>query len=564
MSEAKIVKLKTEILIIGGGAAGCYAGVKIKERDPDKEVLVVDKAQIERSGCLGAGISAINAYLNPGVNAKDFLDYVKNDSEDLVRDDLIYTLAQGLNEAASSLEEWGLPFLKDEAGAYMPKGTRSVKVYGENIKPIMAEALYDSGVDVLNRVNITNYIVVDGKIRGAFGFSVRENKFYVIEAKAVICATGGASGIYKPNNPGAARHKMWYPPSNTGAGYAMGIRAGAEMTTFEMRFIALRTKDTISPTGVLAVSFSGKQVNSQGEEYQKNYKKNTTPYRLYATLKEEEAGRGPCYLDLSHLDDTGVKHLKKAFLNMSPGIVLKWADEDFDLGDKKVELSGTEPYIVGGHTQSGYWIDQDRKTTLEGLYAAGDVAGGSPKKYATGCMVEGKLAAYSALEYIQDEEFKGIQEELITREYERVLAPLRRDKGFKPKELEARLQKIMDEYAGGISENYKLQENKLLKAKKLLKDLSKDLKETKVDNRHQLLGFHEVVDRVDVAKVLVEHLLYRKETRWRAYQERIEHPNKDDENWFKFVNSVYDKEDDKVKIIEREHIKLGDLNDNQD
>ncbi len=88
----------------------------------------------------------------------------------------------------------------------------------------MAKALYQSGARVLNRVNITNYLVIKGKVRGAFGFSVRENKFYLIKAKAVICATGGAAGIYKPNNPGAARHKIWYSPFNTGAGYAMGIR----------------------------------------------------------------------------------------------------------------------------------------------------------------------------------------------------------------------------------------------------------------------------------------------------------------------------------------------------
>ena len=107
-------------------------------------------------------------------------------------------------------------------------------------------------VSVLNRVNIIDYAVEGNRIKGAYGIGIENDTFYIIEAKAVIIATGGAAGLYKPNNPGFSRHKMWYPPFNTGAGYAMGIKAGAEMTTFEMRFIALRCKDTIAPTGTLA------------------------------------------------------------------------------------------------------------------------------------------------------------------------------------------------------------------------------------------------------------------------------------------------------------------------
>ncbi|WP_027339426.1 adenylyl-sulfate reductase subunit alpha [Halonatronum saccharophilum] len=560
-SDIQIVELETDILVIGGGAAGCYAGIKIKEEDEDVNVLVVDKGQVERSGCLAAGINAINAYLNPGVTPQDFVDYVKKDSEDLVREDLIYTIAQGLNKATHDLDKWGLPFIKDKEGNYIPKGKRSVKIKGESIKPVMAKALYQSGARVLNRVNITNYLVIDGKVRGAFGFSVRENKFYLIKAKAVICATGGASGIYKPNNPGAARHKIWYSPFNTGAGYAMGIRAGAEMTTFEMRFIALRTKDTISPTGTLAVGFKAKQLNSLGEEYQKNYSKKSTPYRLLATLKENFEGRGPCYLDTTHLDDHKAEALKEAYLHMSPSILLRWANRGVEPNEEGVEICGTEPYIVGGHAQAGYWIDQNRRSTLEGLYAAGDVAGGAPKKYVTGSMVEGEIAGLDALEYIRSVEGVDVDKSIVKEEFNRVVGPLNREKGFTPRELEERLQKLMDEYAGGISSNYRVNETKLLEARRLLNSLKEDLVKARANSLHQLMNFHEVVDRVDVARVLVEHLLWRKETRWRVYQERTDYPKRDDQNWFKFVNSVYDSKEDQIKIIEREHKGIGDLDD---
>ncbi|MBM7624995.1 adenylyl-sulfate reductase subunit alpha [Sporohalobacter salinus] len=552
MSKMKIVTLKTDILIIGGGAAGCYAGIIGKKYNKDVDILIVEKAQIERSGCLAAGISALNAYLNPEQTPESFLEYVKQDTEGLVRDDLVYTIAQGVNEVAHNLEQWGVPFLKDEAGNYLAKGSRSVRINGEQIKPILGNKVKESGVKVLNRINITNYIVQNNQIRGALGFGIRNNKFYVLQAKAVICATGGAAGIYRPNNPGKARHKTWYCPFNTGAGYAMGIRAGAEMTTFEMRFIALRAKDVISPTGTLAQRFNAKQINIKNEKYQENYKKNSTPFRLYATIKENQEGRGPCFLDLTHLNEQDSRKLKKSFLNMSPDIVLKWADENIEPHETQVEIYGTEPYIVGGHSQSGYWIDKNRQTTLEGLFAAGDVAGGAPKKYATGCMVEGKIAVLSALKYISKVKTVKIDNKLITKELNRLIKPLKREEGFLPHALEKRLQKIMDEYAGGLSTNYQLQEEKLLIARKLLQKLNQDLPKGKANNQHQLMKLQEVIDKVKVSQVLVEHLLYRKETRWKGYQERIDYPYKNDKDWLKFVNSIYDPDKKKIEIIERE------------
>ena len=558
--EVEIKRLKTDILIVGGGAAGCYGGIKAKEISEDVDILIVEKANIKRSGCLGAGISSLNAYLNPGVSAKDFVKYVKEDSEGLIREDLVYSIAQGVNQVAQDLERWGLPIIKDKAGNYQARGRRSIKIQGEYIKPLLAKQLKKKGVRVLNRVNISNYLILDNKVKGAFGFSTRENKFYLIKAQAVICATGGAAGIYKPNNPESRPHRMWYSPFNTGAGYAMGLRAGAEMTTFEMRFIALRTKDTIAPTGVLAQEFNATQLNAKGEEYQSKYLKNSTPYRLYATLKENEKGNGPCYLKLDSVSNKLFTKLQKSFLNMSPEIILKWADRINQARELAVEIVATEPYLVGGHAQAGYWVDKNRKTTLEGLYAVGDVAGGAPKKYATGAMVEAKLAVRAAINNLAKNEVYKLDNQQIKKEFERVFAPLKRGEGFSYQQLEQRLQKIMDEYAGGISQNYKLSPAKLKQAKKLLTGLKKDLAKLVADDFYQLLRAHEVVDRVIVAQVLIEHLLYRQESRWPGYQKRLDYPKRDDKNWFKFVNSQYDRNLEEVKIIEREphEVKLND------
>ena len=235
-------RLETDVLIIGGGTAGCFAALTIGSKSEAK-VLVVEKANIKRSGCLAAGVNAINAYITEGQTPQDYVEYAKQDADGIVREDLLLSMAQRLNKVTQKMEELGLVILKDEQGRYAARGKRNIKINGENIKPLLADSLKSlNHVEVLNHINITDYVVEDGKIIGAFGFHVEEKIWYLIQAKAVICTTGGAAGLYRPNNPGYSRHKMWYPPFNTGAGYAMGICAGAEMTTFEMRFIALQDR----------------------------------------------------------------------------------------------------------------------------------------------------------------------------------------------------------------------------------------------------------------------------------------------------------------------------------
>ncbi|MFW6256750.1 MAG: adenylyl-sulfate reductase subunit alpha [Bacillota bacterium] len=554
MMEKKV--LEKDLVIIGGGAAGCFAAIKAHQMNPDLDILLVEKAHIERSGCLAAGINAINAYLTPGETPESFLEYIKKDSRGLVRDDLVYTIGQRVNEVTDTLDSWGLPILKNEDGSYQARSSRSIKIKGEKFKPLLADQVQSRGIEVLNRTVATNYLREKGRVKGCFAFNLREEIFYTIQAGAVICATGGASGIYQPNNTGQARHKMWYSPFNTGAGYAMGIRAGAEMTTFEMRFVALRVKDVLAPTGTFA--FAGaRQINSQGEEYLDKYEDVYTSLRLFATVQEEKEGRGPCYLDLSHIDERTGERVYKSLLDMCPGLVLMWEEQGVSPGEIKVQIEGTEPYIVGGHCQSGYWIDTRRQTTLPGLYAVGDVAGGAPKKYVTGAFVEAKLAVRDIVQKASpgNQVEVSVLREKIEAEYERVTHPLTVTEGYKPDQLETRLQEIMENYAGGKSQFYELDAERLRKARKLLEELARDTKKLAAENLHQLMLAHEVLDRLDVARVLTEHLLYRQETRWPGYQTRIDYPECK-LKWKKFVNSRYNSSEDNIEIIERKYYPL--------
>lgn len=548
MLELKM--LATDILIIGGGTAGCFAALTIAEQC-SAQVLIAEKAQLKRSGCLAAGVNALNAYLNPGETPESYVEYVKEDSAGIIREDLVYTIAKKLNQVTFKIASLGLPILLDQQGNYLARGKRSIKINGENLKPILAQAVAQSPqIQVLNRVNIFDYILQDRLVIGAYGFSLEKKVFYAITAKAVICATGGASGLYKPNNPGFSRHKLWYCPFNTGAGYAMGIRAGAEMTTMEMRFIALRCKDTIAPTGTIAQGLKAKQINSQGVEYLTNYGRPTTPIRLAATIAEEQQGRGPCYLQTAGISKQQEEDLYKAYLNMAPAQTLRWVEQGQGPSIVNVELEGTEPYIVGGHTGSGYWVDTLRATTLKGLFAAGDVAGGSPKKYVTGCFAEGEIAAHSAVAYIQSQKLMHPDQHLIFQKLQQLNSFFQPGNSlFSISAIEEAMQKVMDEYAGGISARYKVNAHKLAIARQRLEQLSLICNTLKAEDLHQLLFIQEIIDRLVVGQTLIAHLAARQETRWPCYQENADYPRRDDINWLKYVNSR--TENGQVKIIFR-------------
>lgn len=560
-------RLTTDVLIIGGGTAGCYAALTIREKS-DASIIIAEKANIKRSGCLAAGVNAINAYIVEGRKPEDYVEYAKKDADDIVREDLLLTMSERLNEVTARMEKLGLVILKDENGRYVARGNRNIKINGENIKPILADAVNSlKNVTVINRLNITDYIVKDNTILGAVGFNIDTGEAYEIRAKKVLCATGGAAGLYKPNNPGFSRHKMWYPPFNTGAGFAMGINAGAEMTTFEMRFIALRCKDTIAPTGTIAQGVGAKQVNSLGEVYENRYGL-TTSQRVYGTVRENIEGRGPCYLRTEGISSEQDESLKKAYLNMAPSQTLKWIESGKNPSEQNVEIEGTEPYIVGGHTASGYWVDTNRRTTINGLYAAGDVAGGCPQKYVTGAMAEGEIAAEDIVKELNrsditenafsqstaDEYADKLTDERI-KEYNEYLSREDKDTIFSTEELEEAMQKVMDTYAGGIGSHYQFNGKQLKLAKEKIEQIETLSEKANAKDYHELMFVYELKERLTVCQVLIEHLKARKETRWHSFAENLDYPEKSDE-WLKYVNTR--KVDGRIEVKYRNLVRRGE------
>lgn len=581
-------RLRTDVLIIGGGTAGCYAALTIGKAS-DARIIVAEKAYIKRSGCLAAGVNAINCYILPNRTVQDYVDYATKDAEGIVRDDLLRTMCERVNGTVHELERLGLVILKDDQGNYVARGNRNIKINGENIKPILASAVESlENCQIINQLVITDYIVKDNRIYGAMGFHKETGTIYEIEATYVICATGGASGIYKPNNPGFSRHKMWYSPFNTGAGYAMGILQGAEMTTLEMRFIALRCKDTIAPTGTIAQGVEAKQINSLGENYESIYGI-TTSQRVYGTVQEQVEGRGPCYLGTKGISPEQEQDLLKAYLNMAPSQTLRWVERGQGPATENVEIEGTEPYIVGGHTASGYWVDTHRETTITNLFAAGDVAGGAPQKYVTGALAEGEIAGDEIVRRYQEQGevpsvgnepwYKEAIDAIVKRYATQIgtneeVVPVGTNNGAelvhtndggvlasessalaRIEEQEQRLQDIMDIYAGGISQAYKYTEESLGVAKSKLQTLAKDVERLQVNTLHELSYLYELLDRIVVARALVAHLGGRKETRWHSFGEHGDYPNCSDEGLV-YVNSIY--KDGEFQVFQRPLVEKGD------
>ena len=166
--------LSADLLIIGGGTAGCYAAITAARRSPERSILVVEKANIKRSGCLAAGVNALNAYIAEGRTPEEYVDFVRRDAE-IIRDDLVLSMAERFHSVTADLERMGLVILKDADGAYATRGKWNLKINGENIKPILAaEVRRYSNITVLNHVNVTNYLLSGGRVCGASGFSMRE------------------------------------------------------------------------------------------------------------------------------------------------------------------------------------------------------------------------------------------------------------------------------------------------------------------------------------------------------------------------------------------------------
>src|SRR5216110_2285257 len=357
----KTVFVDADILVIGGGMAGCGATYESRYWGRDLKIVCVEKANIERSGAVAQGLYAINCYMGMqwGENQpEDHVRYARNDLMGLVREDLGYDIARHVDSTVHKFEEWGLPIMRDPAtGRYQREGKWQIMIHGESYKPIVAEAARKAATEVYNRIMVTHLLMDKtrpNRVAGAVGFNVRNGNFYVFRAKAVIVSAGGASHIFKPRAVGEGMGRTWYAPWSSASAYALPIEVGAKMTQMENRIVLARFKDGYGPVGAYFLHLKTYTQNALGEEYESKWfpalqkmvgkeyldpeashlthRPIPTCLRNHCIISEVNAGRGPIHMVTMrafqdpHLEEVGWEN----FLGMTVGQAVLWAATDVD------------------------------------------------------------------------------------------------------------------------------------------------------------------------------------------------------------------------------------------
>ncbi len=614
MANFENVTVETDLLILGGGMAACGAAVEAAywAKQNGLKVTVVDKAAMDRSGAVAMGLSAINQYvgLKDGKNTvKDYVDYVRNDLMGVAREDLVANIARHVDSTVHLYEKWGLPIWKDEEGNYVHEGRWQLMINGESYKVIVAEAaknaLLQTGVgEIYERIFIVEPLMDGDRVAGAVGFSVRENKFYTFKAKAVLDVMGGAVHIFKPRSTGEGLGRAWYPPWNSGSSAYFTLKAGAEMTCQEVRFIPVRFKDAYGPVGAWFLLFKSRATNAMGGEYMVERRpelENWGPYgrvkpipanlRNYLGMLDVMDGKGPIFMrteeaiqkiaDQYKDDEKAYKKKMKEleseawedFLDMTISQAILWAASNVQPEEKSSEIAAAEPYFIGSHSgASGAWVSgpEDLQTgdtkndyfwgyanmsTVKGLFCAGDASGASSHKFSSGSHAEGRIAAKAAIKFIvENNTMPNVDQAKVDELKTAILKPLDLYEQYKnattdpevnpnyikPKMFMFRLQKIMDEYAGGVSAQFITNKASLEKALELLAMLKEDSDKLGASNLHELMRCWENTQRMWQAEAHVRTMLFREETRWPGYYMRSDTPKLDEEKWTVFANCKFD------------------------
>ena len=614
MAEFQTVIVETDLLILGGGMAACGAAVEAAHwaMQNGLKVALVDKAALDRSGAVAMGLSAINQYvgLKDGANTiQNYVDYVRNDLMGVTREDLVANIARHVDSSVHLFEKWGLPIWKDEKGAYVHEGRWQLMINGESYKVVVAEAaknaLLPTGVgQIFERVFVVGPLMDGERCAGAVGFSVRENTFYVFKSKATLVAMGGAVHVFKPRSSGEGMGRAWYPPWNSGSSAYFTLKAGAEMTCQEVRFIPVRFKDAYGPVGAWFLLFKSRATNAQGGNYMIERKPELEKWGPYGRVKPVPAnlrnylgmldvmeGKGPISMRTEEamqaiaesLKDDPKAYKKKMkeleseawedFLDMTISQALLWASTNLQPEERSSEIAAAEPYFIGSHSgASGAWISgpEDLQTaetkgqyfwgyahmsTVPGLFCAGDASGASSHKFSSGSHAEGRIAAKAAIKYIVEHNTMPVLEPAAIEALKaEILKPLAVYEQFsktttdpeinpnyiKPRMFMFRLQKIMDEYAGGITAQFTTNESLLKKALELLAYLKEDSVNLAASNLHELMRCWENQHRMWQAEAHVRTVLFREETRWPGYYFRADKPGLDEEKWHVFANCRFD------------------------
>ncbi len=537
--ETKIIE--TDVLIIGGGSAGLMAAIAAHDAAPDLNITIMEKAHTKRSGTLATGMDALNVVAVPGLSTPE--NYVKGVDLDhtygVIDEDLHYVLAQKSFAMLKKLEEWGVGFEKDHTGQYVgtpvfykdiPGDKFCIPMAGLDLKIILHKQVKKRNIQVINHTITTSLLSDSKKVYGACGFNIRTGEFITCSAKAVVLAAGGCGRFGIPSS--GYMYGTFDFPGNAGDGYSMAYRAGAKLRGFEYAQHFADTKKLNVPLGkAYNTEFDTKLVNELGEDV--SVHEGSDEDNLKALLSGQTM-----YEVFDHLPEEFIKAIEEEWFNSERKhpIIAFLRERGLDIRKDPVEIGFEEIALCSGHASTGIKVDTETATNVKGLYACGDVAC-VPSQYLTGAFVYGEISGLSAVAYAKNCDAKKIDTEAFQNQAETIFAQTKRTDGITPNDFEFKLRTVITEYLTP-PRNAKKLETALAWIKRFRKE---DVDCLKVEDFHELSKAAEVRFILDCAEMTARASLLRNETRWGVSDYRSDFPQRDDENWLKFVDVEMDQ-----------------------
>ena len=527
--------IDVDVLVVGGGTAGPLAAIKAKLKNPELKVLLLDKANIKRAGAIAEGMDSVNNAVIPGyATPEQYVKEITIANDGIVNQASINAYAVRSYDMIKELDSWGVKFEKDETGEYAVKKVHHLGAYvlpmpeGYNVKKVIFKQLRKAGVATSNRLTTTRLLVgKDGRIAGAMALESRTGEFVVIRAKAVVLCTGAAGRLGLPAS--GYLFGTYENPTNAGDGYSMAYHAGAELSGLECFQINPLIKDYNGPACAYVTGpFGGYTVNAKGERFIKS--DYWSGQMMLEFWRELEGGNGPVFLKLDHLADETVSKIENVLhITERPTRGIFHEGRGTDYRHDLVEMHISEIGLCGGHSASGVWVDENARTTVPGLYAAGDLCNVA-HNYMLGAMVFGQIAGEDAVDFIADKDFAEFDEAQVETERQRVFAPLTREEGLSPSQVEYKLRRMVNDY---------LQPPKVTRKMEIglqrFAEIREDLKRLKARNPHELMRAMEVYAILDCAELAAAASLYRTESRWGLYHYRTDYAERNEKEWFAFV-----------------------------